>query len=181
MGDPSRADETRYDVARNRARGLLTLTKQRPPVDVQAIIDLAGIHVVERALPEGTRATIGDIAGRRSIILNRKWKFSSENEKRWVLAEELGHVLMGHRLVESTQPGKPAIGLLEPRRHFYEREARALASELLMPFAEVRRRWFGLSRNGVTAEDMVRRLADEFAVTTSAMRVRLQQMKVIQA
>ena len=98
-----------------------------------------------------------------------------------MLAEELGHVLMGHRLVESTEPAKPAIGLLEPRRHFYEREARAFASELLMPFAEVRRRWFGLSRDGVSVEDMVRRLADEFAVTTSAMRVRLQQMKVIQA
>ena len=36
-----------------------------------------------------------------------------------------------------------------------------------MPFAEVRRRWFGLSRDGVSFEDMVRRLADEFAVTTS--------------
>ena len=97
-----------------------------------AIIDLAGIPVVERALPDGTRATIGDVAGRRSIMLNRKWKFSSENERRWVLAEELGHVLMGHRLVESTEPGKPAIGLLGPRRHFYEREARAFAAELLM-------------------------------------------------
>jgi hypothetical protein len=181
MGDSSRADETRYDLARNRARGLLTLTKQLPPVDVQAIIDLASIPVVERALPDGTRATIGDVAGRRSIILNRKWKFASENERRWVLAEELGHVLLGHRLVESTEPGKPAIGLLEPRRHFYEVEARAFAAELLMPFAEVRRRWFGLSREGVSVEDMVRQLADEFAVTTSAMRVRLQQMKVIQA
>ena len=49
-----------------------------------------------------------------------------------MLAEELGHVLMGHRLVESTEPGKPAIGLLGPRRHFYEREARAFAAELLM-------------------------------------------------
>ena len=77
--------------------------------------------------------------------------------------------------------GKPAIGLLEPRRHFYEREARAFAAELLMPFAEVRRRWFGLSRDGVSVEDMVRRLSDEFAVTTSAMRVRLQQMKVVRA
>ena len=56
------------------------------------------------------------------------------------LAEELGYVLMGHRLVESTEPAKPAIGLLEPRRHFYEREARVFAAELLMPFAEVRRR-----------------------------------------
>ena len=77
-----------------------------------------------------------------------------------MLAEELGHVLMGHRLVESTEPGKPAIGLLGPRRHFYEREARAFAAELLMPFAEVRRRWFGLSRDGVSVEDMVRWLAD---------------------
>ena len=50
-----------------------------------------------------------------------------------------------------------------------------------MPFAEVRRRWFGLSRDGVSVEDMVRRLSDEFAVTTSAMRVQLQQMRVIQA
>ena len=43
-----------------------------------AIIDLGGIPVLERVLPDGTRATIGDVAGRRSIILNRKWKFSPE-------------------------------------------------------------------------------------------------------
>jgi Zn-dependent peptidase ImmA (M78 family) len=164
MGDSSR-QEVRYDLARDRARGLLTLTRQRPPVDVQAIINLAGIPVVERALPDGTRATIGDIAGRRSIILNRRWKFLSENERRWVLAEELGHALLGHRLVESTEPGKPPIGLLEPRRVFYEREARAFAAELLMPFGEVRRRWFGFPAHGMGVEDMVRGLADEFSVT----------------
>jgi hypothetical protein len=82
MGDSPRADEIRYDLARNRARGLLTLTRQRPPIDVMVIIDLGGIPVVERTLPDGTRATIGDVAGRRAIILNRKWKFSSENERR---------------------------------------------------------------------------------------------------
>jgi IrrE N-terminal-like domain len=117
MGDSSRPDEIRYDLARNRARGLLTLTRLRPPVDVQAIIDLAGIPVVERALPDSTRATIGDIAGRRSIILNRKWKFSSENERRWVLAEELGHVLMGHKLVESTEPAGDTIRSDQHRGH----------------------------------------------------------------
>jgi hypothetical protein len=67
-----------------------------------------GHPVVDRALPDDTRATIGDIAGRRrSIILNRKWKFSSENERPWVLAEELGHVLLDHKLVESTDPRQP--------------------------------------------------------------------------
>ena len=43
MGDSLRADEIRNDLARNRARGLLTLTKRRPPIDNPAIIDLAGI------------------------------------------------------------------------------------------------------------------------------------------
>lgn len=181
MRDTSRPDEVRIDLARNRAPGLITLTRQRPPVDVQAIIDLGGIPAVLRALPDDVRATIGDVAGRRSIILNRKWRFSSENEKRWVLAEELGHVLMGHRLVESTEPGKPPIGLLDPRRVSYEKEARAFAAELLMPFAEVRRRWFALSTEGVNVEEMVRRLADEFEVTPSAMNVRVQQMRLVRA
>jgi Zn-dependent peptidase ImmA (M78 family) len=63
------------------------------------------------------RGTIRDVAGRRSIILNRRWRFSSVAERRWVLAEELGHVLLDHRLVESTHPGRSSIGLLEERRY----------------------------------------------------------------
>ena len=176
----------RYELARSRARGLLTLTRQKPPIDVQAIIDLAGVPVVERVLLDGIRGTIGDVAGQRSIILNRHHRFSSEQERRWVLAEELGHVLLGHQLVESTAPGKPTMGLLEERRVLYEREARAFAAELLMPFFEVRRRWFAISQEHpvegeLSTEDRVERLAAEFSVTPAAMRVRLQQMKLIQA
>ena len=176
--------QVRYDLARTRARGLLTLTRQRPPVDVEAIIDLAGVPVVERVLLDGIRGTIGDVAGQRSIILNRHHRFSSQQERRWVLAEELGHVLLAHRLVESPQPGKSTIGLLEERRILYEREARAFAAELLMPFFEVRRRWFAISQDRpvegeLSLEDRVKRLADEFGVTPAAMRVRLQQMRLI--
>jgi hypothetical protein len=97
-----------------------------------------GVPVVERVLVDGVRGTIGDVAGRRTIILNRHHRFSTPQERRWVLAEELGHVLLGQRLVESTQPAKPTMGLLEERRVIYEREARAFAAELLMPFFEVR-------------------------------------------
>jgi Zn-dependent peptidase ImmA (M78 family) len=105
-------------------------------------------------------------------------------ERRWVLAEELGHILLGHRLVESTVPGKAAMGLLEERRLLYEREARTFAAELLMPFFEVRKRWFALSQERpvegeLSQEDRVKRLADEFGVTPAAMRVRLQQMKLL--
>jgi len=175
--------EVRYELARSRARGLITLTRQRPPVDVETIIDIAGVPIVERVLVDGIRGTIGDVAGQRSIILNRRHRFSSEQERRWVLAEELGHILLGHRLVESTQPGKSTIGLLEERRVLYEKEARAFAAELLMPFFEVRRRWFTISQERLvegelSLEDRVKRLAEEFSVTPAAMRVRLQQMKL---
>jgi Zn-dependent peptidase ImmA (M78 family) len=144
---------------------------------------LAGVPVVERVLVDGVRGTIGDVAGQRSIILNRHHRFSSQQERRWVLAEELGHVLLGHRLVESTVPGKPTMGLLEERRLLYEREARILAAELLMPFFEVRKRWFALSQERpvegeLSQEDRVKRLGDEFGVTP-AMRVPLHQMRLI--
>jgi hypothetical protein len=50
-----------------------------------------------------------------------------------------------------------------------------------MPFAEVSRRWFGLLRErpegGV--DERVARLGTEFGVTRSAMRVRLQQMRIL--
>ena len=184
MGTPLESRDLRYELARSRARGLLTLTRQKPPVDVQAIIDLSGTPVVERVLIDGMRGTVGDVTGQRSIILNRHHRFSSEQERRWVLAEELGHVLLGHQLVESTAPGKPTMGLLEERRLLYEREARTFAAELLMPFFEVRKRWFAVSQERpvegeLSVEDRVTRLAKEFGVTPAAMRVRLQQMKLI--
>ena len=53
-----------------------------------------------------------------------------------------------------------------------------------MPFFEVRRRWFAISQERpvereLSLEDRVKRLAVEFGVTPAAMRVRLQQMKLI--
>jgi Zn-dependent peptidase ImmA (M78 family) len=172
--------DARYNLARERARTLLTLTRQRPPVNVDLIIERAGVPVVERVLEDGVRATVGDVAGRPSIILNRGYEIRSAGERRWILAEELGHVLLGHALVNSTAPGSVVIGLLEAQRVAYEREARAFAAELLMPFAEVSRRWFALLREQPeqSAKDRIRRLASEFGVTPTAMRVRVEQMRL---
>src|SRR6202011_1513706 len=78
----------------------------------------------------------------------------------------------------------PTMGLLEERRIIYEREARAFAAELLMPFFEVRKRWFAISQERpvegeLSVESRIERLATEFGVTPAAMRVRLQQTKLI--
>lgn len=94
----------RYGLARDKVRGLLTLTRQRPPVDVQAIIERANIPVVQRVLIEGVRGTIDTVSGQRAVIPNRRHRFSSEQERWWVLAEEFGHVLLEHKPVESPDP-----------------------------------------------------------------------------
>lgn len=179
--DVGESRETRYDLARNRARALLTLTRQKPPVDLDFIVERASVSVVERVLEEGIRATVGDVAGRRSIILNRNYQIRSAGERRWILAEELGHVLLGHRLVNSDAPGIRVVGLREWRRVLQEREARAFAAELLMPFSEVSHRWLGSLRERPEREtaERVRRLASEFGVTPTAMRVRLEQMRIL--
>lgn len=55
------------------------------------------------------------------IVLNRRYQFTSPAKRLWVLAEELRHVLLEHRLVESNVPSRRP-GLYEPGRAFYERE-----------------------------------------------------------
>src|SRR5260370_17252053 len=87
MGTASGRRDIRYDLARTQARGVLMLTRQRPPVDIDAIIQRAGVPVVERVLLDGIRGTIGDVAGQRAIILNRHHRFSSRQELRWVPPE----------------------------------------------------------------------------------------------
>jgi hypothetical protein len=67
-------------VARERARTLLVLTRQKPPVDIDAIIE-RGVPVVERVVEADVRATVGDVAGGRSIILNRAYGISSAGEQ----------------------------------------------------------------------------------------------------
>jgi len=64
-------------VGRERAAALLALRREKPPVDVAGIIESFRIRVVERVLGEETRGTIGDIAGQRAIILNRRWTLAS--------------------------------------------------------------------------------------------------------
>lgn len=158
------------------------LAGESSPVDVERLIRAARVALVERDLSDDTRATIGRIGGRRAIILNRRWPFRSEAERRWVLAEELGHVLLDHRLVESTAPGRRQLVLPEEWKTIYEREARAFAAELLMPFEDVRRAWAELTRHPLAPtpeEDRVRYLARRFGVTPAAMRVRLRELRLL--
>jgi hypothetical protein len=65
-----------------------------------------------------------------------------------------------------------------------QRPLAGMAGSIRSDAKEVRRRWFAISQERpvegeLSLEDRVKRLAEEFAVTPAAMRVRLQQMRLI--
>ena len=59
----AQAGGTAYTTAKH---GVVGLTRQRPPIDIEPIIDLAGVPVVERVLLDGIRGTIGDVCRPKS-------------------------------------------------------------------------------------------------------------------
>ena len=173
--------------ARERARAALAGVRE-VPVDVRRLADHLGFPVHERPLPAGERGTIGRDGGRIVITVSSRGGYT-DAEQRWIIAEELGHAVLGHRaLVASSAPGAaPAIP--EPPRREEEREARAFAAELLMPEEKVRARFGtlapriehagGMRRRESESDEVVRLLARMFGVTPTAMRRRLEELALV--
>ncbi len=175
-------------VARARARARVVLEGIREiPVDVHRLAEQHGYPVRERPLPAGERGTIARDGDHTVIIVNRDRL--SEAERRWVIAEELGHAMLEHStLVASSAPGAaPAVA--EPRRRAEEREAKAFAAEVLMPEEKVRGRFaelgpriyraLGLRQREAEIDEVIVTLARMFSVTPSAMRVRLEELELL--
>ncbi len=178
------------DVARARERARTVLEGIRQiPVDIARIAEQHGYPVRERSLPGGERGTIARDGEHTVIAISRDRLGRAEAERRWVIAEELGHALLEHStLVASNAPGgTPAIA--EPRRRLEEREAKAFAAEVLMPEEKVRARFaelapriyraVGLRQREAETDQVVVALARMFGVTPSAMRVRLDELKLL--
>ncbi len=176
------------DVARARARARTVLEGIREvPVDIQRLAEQHGYPVRERALPAGERGTIARDGDHTVLVVSRDRL--NEAERRWVIAEELGHALLEHSaLVASSTPGTaPAIA--EPRRRAEEREAKAFAAEALMPEEKVRGRFtelapriygaLGLRQRETQTDEVVVTLARMFGVSPTAMRRRLEELDLL--
>jgi len=159
------------------------------PVDVEQVAALLAHPVEWVRRPAGERGGVARTEGGVRLLLNRDYPFTSEGERRWVIAEELAHAVLGHTaLAASPAPGAPDR-LLEAERAREEREARAFAAELLMPAAEVRQRFrryqallavpSGRAGREEAARRAVGELAREFQVTPTAMRVRLEELGLL--
>ena len=174
--------------ARERARAVLE-GKRQIPVDIARIAEEHGYPVRERPLPEGERGTIARDGEHTVIVISQDRLGRAEAERRWVIAEELGHALLEHStLVASPSPGAaPAIA--EPRRRMEEREARAFAAEILMPVEKVRGRFaelaprihraVGIRQRETETDQVVAALARMFGVSPAAMRLRLEELGLL--
>ncbi|MGH2452410.1 MAG: ImmA/IrrE family metallo-endopeptidase [bacterium] len=171
------------------ARDILAAFSLTPPVDVEAAARLLGYPVEWVSRPRRERGGIARRNREVTLLVNREYAFRSEAERRWVLAEELGHAVLGHlALVASDAPGDPSP-LREPDRRRAEDAARAFAAELLMPAAEVRTRFISLQQGtdrpagawerDKTVRRMVADLAGDFEVSQAAMRIRLEELGLL--
>ena len=171
-----------------RARRILE-TIRTFPVDIERVAAEHGYPVRERTLPGGTRGTIARDGDHTVIVINRDRVGRFPAERRWVIAEELGHAILEHStLVASAAPDRaPAVP--EPRRREEEREAKRFAAEILMPEERVRGRFtelaprihraLGLRQRQSETDEVVSTLARMFAVSPLAMRIRLEELSLI--
>ncbi len=188
MTSGAAADHSGLGRAHARARAILE-NAWTIPVDIERIAEQHGYPIRERPLPEGERGTIAREGDHTVIVISREVGGRSEAERRWVIAEELGHAVLEHSaLVASSTPGRPP-GIAEPRRRAEEREAKRFAAEVLMPEEKVRGRFaelapriyqaLGLRQRQTETDEVVAALARMFAVSPLAMRIRLEELNLI--
>jgi hypothetical protein len=181
--------ESRRSNAATQAREILEVFGLEIPVDVETIAERLGYPVRWRAMPEGYRGGIEGDAGHRILVLNRDHPFRTEAERRWVMAEELAHAVLGHTTLAASESAARKTYMKEDSRRISEIDAKSFAAELLMPAAEVRRaftreqsvilRALGSEERAQAAKTVVADLAREFRVSLQAMRIRLGQLGLL--
>lgn len=171
------------------AREMLETFGAEIPVEVEALAERAGFPVRWRTLPGEARGAVEGEPAHPILVLNREYPFRSDVERRWAVAEELAHAILGHgTLVASEAPDRERI-LLEPARAARERDAKTFAAELLMPAAQVRRafareqaiilRAMGNEERAHAVRTVIGDLAREFRVSQQAMRIRLAELGLL--
>lgn len=171
------------------AREVLSTFSLTPPIDVEAAARLLGYPVEWVSRPRGQRGGIARHGGEVALLVNRDYAFRSEMERRWVVAEELGHAVLGHLALVASEEPSTERPLREPDRTASENAARAFAAELLMPAAEVRTRFMrtqqGIDRptgereRAESLRRVVAGLARDFEVSPAAMRIRLEELGLL--
>ncbi|AEA33661.1 ImmA/IrrE family metallo-endopeptidase [Hippea maritima] len=137
------------------------------PIDLDYLLEKLNIDIEYAHLPEkvdGIALAVKETRG--LIVVNRN---RPDVRKRFTIAHEIGHILRHHPRLE--REGEIFL-FTEENSNIYEREADVFAAELLMPRQKVISAFHGYS-------DDIQVLADLFQVSKRAMRIRLEELKLI--
>jgi hypothetical protein len=152
-------DEVQRTVIRNHQQNL--------PIRLSSLAKELGVSVQASTLKPGISGELRPgPAGGYVIRVNRH---ESSTRQRFTVAHEIAHFLL-HRDHIGTGISDDVLyrsGLSDQR----EAEANRLAADILMPIDLVRHERFSVE--GLGDDEMVQRLASQFGVSESAMRIRL--------
>jgi Zn-dependent peptidase ImmA (M78 family)/DNA-binding XRE family transcriptional regulator len=144
---------------------------KEPPVPVEEVAQGVGIPVREWHFPNEISALLVQSRQLVAIGVNQQ---HGEARKRFSIAHELGHAVLGHMeklYIEFTAPELlPKHG---PEREKDEREANWFAADLLMPIDWIREDWKRYKGN-------LHEMADHYGVSEQALWIRLQQFNLTQ-
>lgn len=148
-------------LTRVKTAGLIAASGQRrPPVSVHKIAADLGASIERAALPSHLPGFAALVHSQWCIWINTAHK---SRRHRWVIAHELGHLVLDHHGVAFLDSGERTLDQLSANR---------FAAELLMPETMVYREHENALEHGLSVGD----LADIFLVDKRVAELRLQEL-----
>lgn len=158
---------------------LKSLPELKLPIDVEAIAKSLGLKVIAYDLGEGVSGLLAIQEGVGTIGYNPT---EVGVRIRYTIAHELGHFDL-HRdkndlfvdkqlIYRSGQSGDT------PEKFQMEQEANVFASALLMP-SNLLRKEVERAKLDLASDDAIKKLADKFQVSTTAMAIRISSLGLI--
>lgn len=144
-----------------------------PPVDLNVVAGRLGIEVCEREFVGEVDGLYLRLPDAPPVIAINSIYTKPPVRKRFTLAHEIGHHLLGHRVAPGTRLF--FFDTSKTRRSSVEHACDRFAALLLMPEDWVRRYYDELHFN---TEHRVRIMAERFGVSTWAMRRRLRELSL---
>lgn len=141
------------------------------PVKLGAIAKRLGVKVLLSTLPRGTSGQIGQENGDFVIRINRH---EAKHRQRFTLAHELAHYLLHRELIVAEGGWSENVLLRSGQPANVEYEANRLASDLVLPSAQLAEATAEYS--GPMTPEVIEDLARRFGVSTAAMEIKLQMV-----
>ncbi len=162
---PSREFTGLAPEVRNRIDGYLV----EHPVKLGAIANQLDVKVLLSTLPRGISGQIGQEDGKFVIRINRH---EARHRQRFTLAHELAHCLLHRDLIIADGGWSENVLLRSGQPLRIEYEANRLASDLVIPSAQLAEATAEYS--GPMTSEVIEDLARRFGVSPAAMEIKLQ-------